>query len=251
MMLMGRAALGQTQMLTRYGIVLDETLTPQEKFNTLLKIGAKNFKLAEAAADTTAGRFVQFKNKIGDAAEQLGRGISEAIGLEGVLENLTSSLDGMLERWKSDGTIDEWANRVRPVLEEVSQLVTDVFGGGQARTDAIEKIKEAGTSLGASALEILTAGAEKVGAKIAIGMLKAPAVLGRGLGAVAAERTARRGTEAQRAASTNINSAVTGARVIAGVSSLGLSEVIIKTNAMIVGAIKEDTEATKNLKAEE
>ena len=71
MMLVGRAALGQTQMLTRYGIVLDETLGPQEKFSALLKIGAENFHLAIAETETAAGAIAQFKNAIGDLSESL------------------------------------------------------------------------------------------------------------------------------------------------------------------------------------
>jgi len=255
MMLMGRAALGQTQMLTRYGITLDETLTPQEKFNTLLKIGAKNFKLAEAAAMTTGGRFSQFKNKIGDVAEGFGRGISEAIGLAGVLDNLTKRLDKMLAKWKTDGTIDEWANRVRPVLEEVSQLVTDVFGGGQARTDAIEKIKDVGTSLGNSALDILIAGAEKVGAKIAIGMLKAPGALGRRLGASEAAKVAAKGNLTQRLASENLNLATAG---VGGVLKTGLSATTMGASTPVLAALSaiktsvdKVTTATDNLKQPE
>jgi len=46
MMLVGRASQGQTQMLTRYGIVLDETLSTSEKFDALLKIGADSMHLA-------------------------------------------------------------------------------------------------------------------------------------------------------------------------------------------------------------
>jgi len=70
MMLVGRAALGQTQMLTRYGIVLEETLSPQEKFNALLKIGAGAFKLAKAEVHTFSGALKQMRNELGDAMEQ-------------------------------------------------------------------------------------------------------------------------------------------------------------------------------------
>jgi len=72
MMLVGRASQGQTQMLTRYGIVLSETLSSEEKFNALLKIGADSFRLAEEEARTAAGTWDQFKNAIGDVAENLG-----------------------------------------------------------------------------------------------------------------------------------------------------------------------------------
>jgi len=72
MMLVGRASQGQTQMLTRYGIVIDQNLSTQDKFNELLKIGAESFNLAEEAAKTSEGTWTQFKNTIGDTAEELG-----------------------------------------------------------------------------------------------------------------------------------------------------------------------------------
>ncbi len=72
MMLIGRASQGQTQMLTRYGIVLDQTLSDQEKFNAILKIGAESFHLAEAAAETSAGKFKQLQNSMGDLKEKIG-----------------------------------------------------------------------------------------------------------------------------------------------------------------------------------
>jgi len=72
MMLVGRASQGQTQMLTRYGIVLNQTLTVQQKFDELLRIGADSFTLAEKAAKDAAGTFRQFKNAVGDVAEDIG-----------------------------------------------------------------------------------------------------------------------------------------------------------------------------------
>ena len=79
MMLIGRASQGQTQMLTRYGIVLDAALSPQDKFNQLLQIGATNFNLAEAAAQTSGGQIEQFKNTMGDLKEELGKGVIPAL----------------------------------------------------------------------------------------------------------------------------------------------------------------------------
>jgi len=72
MMLVGRASQGQTTMLTRYGITLSDTLSDQEKFNELLRIGAASFDLAKAQAMTTEGRLIQLKNAFGDIQEVLG-----------------------------------------------------------------------------------------------------------------------------------------------------------------------------------
>jgi len=77
MMLVGRASQGQTQMLTRYGIVLDETLTDTEKFDELLRLGASSFHLAEAATQDLAGRSKQLANRWGDLKESLGKPIAE------------------------------------------------------------------------------------------------------------------------------------------------------------------------------
>lgn len=75
MMLVGRASQGQTQMLTRYGIVIDQNLSAQEKYYKVLEIGTGKFYLAQAAAKTTAGTFEQWKNAVNDLQEALGEGL--------------------------------------------------------------------------------------------------------------------------------------------------------------------------------
>ena len=94
MMLIGRAALGQTQMLTRYGIVLDETLAPQEKFDALLKIGADNFHLAQAETKSAAGAMAQFKNNVGDLGEEISMGVLPA------LTDMLTSVNENKDAWK-------------------------------------------------------------------------------------------------------------------------------------------------------
>ena len=73
MMLVGRASQGQTQMLTRYGIVLKEGLTDQQKFNEVLRIGAEGFVLAEDAAKGARGTLTRLWNVIGDIAEVIAK----------------------------------------------------------------------------------------------------------------------------------------------------------------------------------
>lgn len=79
MMLVGRASQGQTQMLTRYGIVLDESLSAQDKFNAVLKIGAEAFKLAEEDARSNESAMIRLKNEIGDLAETIGGPMADAM----------------------------------------------------------------------------------------------------------------------------------------------------------------------------
>jgi hypothetical protein len=79
MMLVGRASQGQTQMLTRYGIVIDQTLSDQEKFNELLRIGNNSFRLAEEQARENASAFSRLGNEVSDYAEIIGGPLAEAM----------------------------------------------------------------------------------------------------------------------------------------------------------------------------
>jgi len=100
MQLVGRASQGQTQMLTRYGIVLDETMTDQEKFNAILKLGADAFVLAEEAAETSWGKLQQLKNVIGDTAEIIGLAfLPELTKLFNEIKNYLSSNQMDIGKW--------------------------------------------------------------------------------------------------------------------------------------------------------
>jgi hypothetical protein len=79
MMLIGRASQGQTQMLTRYGIILDATLSDEEKFNALLKIGAESMALATAETKSAEGAVKQLANTWSDFKEDIGPGIIETL----------------------------------------------------------------------------------------------------------------------------------------------------------------------------
>ena len=79
MMLIARASQGQTQMLSRYGIVLDSNLTPQEKYAQLLKIGTSNMQIATDKTKTLSGSTKQMTNIVNDAKEAIGSHFSPAI----------------------------------------------------------------------------------------------------------------------------------------------------------------------------
>jgi hypothetical protein len=106
MMLVGRASQGQTQMLTRYGIILSETLTDQEKFNELLRIGADAFTLAQAETETAGGRLQQMVNRWGDVKEVIA-------GKGGVIDAFEDLMD----------VIEDYGPRVVPILVQVTSAM--------------------------------------------------------------------------------------------------------------------------------
>lgn len=75
MLLVAKAAAGNTSTFSRYGIVLNENLSTQEKFNEVLKIGGNAFKLAEAETKTYSGTIAQLKNAFGDVKELIGNAL--------------------------------------------------------------------------------------------------------------------------------------------------------------------------------
>ncbi len=79
MTLISKAAQGNTSALSRYGIKVDDTLTSQEKFNSVLKQGIAMFPMAQAAAQTFSGSITQMKNAIDDAKEEIGAAFAPAV----------------------------------------------------------------------------------------------------------------------------------------------------------------------------
>lgn len=148
MMLVGRASQGQTSMLTRYGIVMDESLTAQEKFNRLLVIGAESFHLAEEATKTAAGSLEQMKNAWGDMLE-----IAGEIVLPGMTEKTKETTKFLTEnqmafrRYLNDirEGVEMTDNAIKPILKWwwahtlPGWGVGELYGGGESPTTTIRK----------------------------------------------------------------------------------------------------------------
>ena len=122
MMLVGRASQGQTQMLTRYGIVLDETLSPQEKFNEVLKIGADAFSLAEAETKSLSGAYTQLKNALGDAQETIIAAMTDGKDFAGVMNGLTESIAKLID----EGDISFWATEISDAFNSIKTTMAPV-----------------------------------------------------------------------------------------------------------------------------
>ncbi len=72
--LLGRAYVGQTQSLTRYGIVIKEGLGPAEKFEAVLEQLEQRFGgQAQAQAQNFTGQMQQLSNAFGDTLESVGK----------------------------------------------------------------------------------------------------------------------------------------------------------------------------------
>jgi len=117
-MLLGRASLGQTTMLTRYGIILEDSLGPQEKFNAVLKLGADAMEIAYNEATTGSGILKQLKNIIGDTAETIGE-----MFLPSILKSASALRD-----WLTNSRTDfsRWAAKATATIDLVSGSFFDI-----------------------------------------------------------------------------------------------------------------------------
>jgi len=124
MMLVGRASQGQTQLLTRYGIVIDQSLSDQDKFNELLRIGADSFYLAEEAAKDSAGTYQQFRNMMSDIAETIGGPLMK--GLTDMAREVVKNKEGWQEffRVQTEGWAEVLSGfeNVRDVIKELQSM---------------------------------------------------------------------------------------------------------------------------------
>lgn len=122
MMLVTRANLGSTAMLARYGIVLDRTLTKEQKFAEVLRIGATKFSLVEKATATTAGRLTQLGNAWGEVREAIGKKVVTGLGLAGFFDAVKRGLTKLEEYIAGNTAIDGFIQKVRDAAIEVAAI---------------------------------------------------------------------------------------------------------------------------------
>ena len=89
-LLVAKAAVGYTGELSRYGIMIDKSLSKTEKFAATLEFLAKMKGRAEAETYTLAGAVQQLGNTYGDAKEQIGKALTEATNLVPALKLLNA-----------------------------------------------------------------------------------------------------------------------------------------------------------------
>ena len=74
-MLVTKASQGETGQLKRRGIILDDTMTAQEKYNALLRLGYEKFALETESLNTAAGAYGQYRKSVDGAKAALGQGL--------------------------------------------------------------------------------------------------------------------------------------------------------------------------------
>jgi len=117
--LIGKAFVGETQTLSRYGIILDEGIPKGEKFAAVLKLISERYGgQAEALASTKYGGLVQLGNLLGDAKEDIG----------GLVMAITENL---LPAFKS------WAGHLRDIAKFWKEALTPPDDTERLLTDRI------------------------------------------------------------------------------------------------------------------
>lgn len=169
-----KAVNGQTEMLQRYGIRVDSTLTLEEKRAAIFERLSPLYERAKAETETYAGAMEQLKNMIGEALEVIGGAIvknetfTEAIkNLNERITTLASSKDFQL--WAS--ALAEMLGKVVSVTEKAASAMikftnsTVLFFTGLSKADkelaeserlriaALERAQAAGHYLNQTTIE--------------------------------------------------------------------------------------------------
>lgn len=98
--LIGKAYIGNTERLKRYGIIVDESLTRAQKYEAAMKQLNERFGGAAAAElDTYSGQVQQLKNQMGDLAESIGKRLIQALrALQMALDVVAAGFWSMVEQ---------------------------------------------------------------------------------------------------------------------------------------------------------
>jgi len=120
----GLAGAGDTGMLKRYGVIVDEAALKSDGFNAVLGVMQKNFGgTAKAVAKSGVGPMEQFKNTMGDLMEVIGETLVPGINtLLGLLVKMGKAVTGDNEKVEKQADLHK---RVTTALKDQSISQTD------------------------------------------------------------------------------------------------------------------------------
>jgi len=135
MTLIAKAAQGNSDSFSRYGIQLDKNMTAQEKFQVVLAKGAEGFKLAEAETETFGGKLDQLSNIWGDLQEKIAGTLLEIPGLIPAIEKVGFAIENLYTG------VDIFITSMALAFFELSEDMKHWFG-----TTMVDDIKTAWTN---------------------------------------------------------------------------------------------------------
>lgn len=114
--LVALASQGETGQLKRRGIILDDTMTAQEKYNAVLRIGYEHLDLERAKLDTAAGAYTQMQKSVDGAKKALGESFLPAMSTAfKTLSQWLQKNQSHIKRWA-----DDWVEGFQ-VVQDVAQ----------------------------------------------------------------------------------------------------------------------------------
>lgn len=124
MELLGKAFAGNTGEMSRYGIVIDQSIPKAERFEYALNMMEERFGgQALEATKNYAGQMQQLSNSWGDLKEQAGGIIAQLLDLNTILGGATAALNAAND---SGGRMPEWIGvafrAINPLLAAVQNL---------------------------------------------------------------------------------------------------------------------------------
>jgi|GEM_PF-7134909 len=129
--LVGKAYAGNTSMLSRYGIVLDQSRLQAEGFSYVLsEMNAMFGGQAAALADSYEGRLTRMKNAFSDLQETIGMAVLPAMSQ--MMGTLTEVFSGLQESGALQAIINPLADafgQLAPLLGEALTSVVGVIAG--------------------------------------------------------------------------------------------------------------------------
>lgn len=132
--IVGKAALGENDMLKRYGIIVDEDKLKTDGFNAVLETLQKHVSgTAELLAKSGTGQLKQFRNNVDELKEAVGEGLVPVLAtLSQIILNLGKDLTGTNKHTEEQATREK----------KVHNILVDQNTTQQQRVQLMRAVKE-------------------------------------------------------------------------------------------------------------
>ena len=131
-----------TQMLRRYGIEVDQTMSKEQQYAALKQRMMQMYKQGLTGIDDTGSKLQNLRLRIADVVKEMGRNITEGLKLDQVFDFLRNKAQRLIEALqKENNPFSRWIQDVRRVAVEVAAI-------GQALADS-DRRQDTARALGA------------------------------------------------------------------------------------------------------